>query len=393
MAYEILEANMDRLHKKLMAIHNKCKKYGCEFHYQIVGETFKELDDGHGHRHTARFLLVEADGAAIVEGWEFAGTMEYAEGGNIFRSPTGIEIPDRYHHMPPVCEHCMTKRNRSHMYIVRNRETGEFKQVGKSCLADFTHGMSASVIARYVSLFEALIQGQAVEPYSVFEHYLDVDGYLRFAAETVRCFGYRKRSEDDEGTAGQALDYYEASHGNAVSRDYLRRLQDQMAAAGFDADRPETAAFVKGAMDWAVSQTEDSGYMRNLKSACRSRFVKYQNAGLLASLVPTYRRAMEMQAGDPFGGQSRSAHIGDVGGRIAVHVTFIRCMASWEDGYGTKRLYKMKDEDGNICIWKTGTAIEEGSAPFDMAATVKAHSEFQGVKQTELTRCRIQRRG
>ena len=38
MKYAIYEGNLDRLEKKLKRIFNKCKAYGCDFHYQQTGE-------------------------------------------------------------------------------------------------------------------------------------------------------------------------------------------------------------------------------------------------------------------------------------------------------------------------------------------------------------------
>lgn len=43
--YEIFEGNMDRLEKKLTRVANKCKKYGCDFHYEKVGEIFHKMKD------------------------------------------------------------------------------------------------------------------------------------------------------------------------------------------------------------------------------------------------------------------------------------------------------------------------------------------------------------
>lgn len=37
MKYWIFEGNMERLNKKLAKIGNKCKRYGCGFHYQAIG--------------------------------------------------------------------------------------------------------------------------------------------------------------------------------------------------------------------------------------------------------------------------------------------------------------------------------------------------------------------
>lgn len=45
MTYKIFEGNLERLEKKLTKISNKCTKYGCDFHYQQVGEVFEEVKD------------------------------------------------------------------------------------------------------------------------------------------------------------------------------------------------------------------------------------------------------------------------------------------------------------------------------------------------------------
>lgn len=45
MKYAIYEGNLDRLEKKLKRIFNKCKAYGCDFHYEQTGEEFRELKD------------------------------------------------------------------------------------------------------------------------------------------------------------------------------------------------------------------------------------------------------------------------------------------------------------------------------------------------------------
>lgn len=85
----------------------------------------------------ARFVQVDVEGVAIVSGWEFVASVERtSDNRNIFHGRKDIEIPERYYDAEPICEHCWTKRNRSRMYIVHNKDTDEFAQVGSSCLTD-----------------------------------------------------------------------------------------------------------------------------------------------------------------------------------------------------------------------------------------------------------------
>ena len=49
-------------------------------------------------------------------------------------------------------------------------------------------------------------------------------------------------------------------------------------------------------------------------------------------------------------------------------------------------IYKIVDIDGNIYTWKTSGGIAEETT--EIVGTVKAHNEYRGTKQTELTRVR-----
>lgn len=389
MVYEIFEGNMERLEKKLNRIFNKCKAFGCNFHYAQIGETFKELVDDKGKKYMARFIQVEAEGTAVINDWEFVASVEHTENGNIFKGVQNIEVPARYYDSKPVCEHCFSNRYRKYTYIVHNKVTGEFKQVGKSCLKDFTHGMSAEAIAQYISLFDSLIQGNVPEPGYAVEHYLSRDEYLAYAAETIRHFGYVKSGSDEQSTASRAMDYYEASKGHAVTKSYLEHLQNEMIKIGFNPESPEITKLVKDALEWIGAQKGVTNYIHNLKTACSLEYVSYRNFGLLASLFPAYNRALknsrEYTHNRP---ESHSEHVGNVGDTISFRSESVRCMASWETDYGTKRLLKMADESGNVFIWKTGVIVNDTS---DVIVTgeIKAHDEFRGVKQTELTRCKI----
>lgn len=87
--------------------------------------------------------------------------------------------------------------------------------------------------------------------------------------------------------------------------------------------------------------------------------------------------------GDP------SGHIGQVGDKVDLAATFKR--TRWYDTrFGTTWIHIFEDESGNILVWKTssGTDLECG-AKVRIKGTIKDHDEYNGVKQTILTRCKI----
>lgn len=334
---------------------------------------------------------MEAEGKAVINDWQFIASVEHTKNGNIITGVNGVEVPERYYNSPPVCEHCNSKRYRKDTYIVRNVTTGEFKQVGKSCLKDFTHGLSAEAVVNYISLFDTLIEGEAPDPGSHGEHYLLKEEYLAYAAETIRHFGY-VRTNDGRSTASRSMDYYQAARGRAITRNYLEQLQDEMNSVNFNPESPETVQLVKEALEWASCQNEDSNYIHNLKTVCSLEYVTYKNFGLLVSLFPAHNRDLEKAAKRKatYDAEHNSEYVGEVKDRITVKVQSVKCVTSWETDFGITRIYKIIGEDGNVYTWKTGKFIDdENAANISITGTVKAHTEFRGIKQTELTRCRV----
>ena len=113
------------------------------------------------------------------------------------------------------CEHCQTNRDRRNSYIVFNESTQEFKQVGKSCLRDYTNGLSAEMVALHESFLKCA--EEAHEWYGTsggwFDGWFKVDEFMSYAAETIRIYGYAKRDGYNISTASRVEDLYRKAKG------------------------------------------------------------------------------------------------------------------------------------------------------------------------------------
>ena len=385
---------MERLVKKIDRIRNKCEKYGCDFHFAEVGEEFRTVKLENGDEVVSRFVLVEAEGVAVVNGWKFIASVEHTVKGNIINKACDIEVPERYYTTDAVCEHCNSNRYRKDTFIVMHEETGEFKQVGKSCLKDFTRGMSAEGVAQYTALFEELIQGEAPCG-GMGERYYNVKEFLMYVAETIKHFGYVRTQDSGRSTKDRAFDYYKLEHGGRFFDDAEKRLREEMRSVSFDAN--SNAEFAENALAWLNTQEVDNNYMHNLKTACSLEYTAYRNLGILTSLYPTYNRELEYQAEKAEQERQRalqqaseqnSTYIGNVGDRIEIVVHSFDCVTSWETQYGVTRIYKIVDTNGNVYTWKTSNYISADEI-VKVKGTVKSHTEYRGIKQTEITRCKV----
>lgn len=394
--YEIFEGNMEKLRSKVAIIQRKCAKNGCTFVYREVGERFEEYEQD-GLKFSRRFVLVEVEGTAIINGWQFLATIQHLPGGKVItKADADIQIPDRFYSADPVCEHCNSKRARKDTYIVYNLETNEYKQVGKSCLREYTNGLSAELVAQYLSYFDDLQDAESYTPssYSAGQKYYDVAELLQVAAETVKHFGYVPSSFEGYTTKARCTDYfYYLTEGWAITPAMKEKIQIDLAAVKFNHKSDSTVGLVEEITKFIQEHEPDSEYIRNLQSIVASRFVSARNFGLLISAVKAYDREVEKQQREAAKAAERnkqareSTFQGTVGQRLTFVAESVKCLSCIDGMYGYQYFWQLVDEHGNVYTWSTGNGLDP-EKKYTVTGTVKKHEEFRGVQQTQLTRCK-----
>lgn len=85
----------------------------------------------------------------------------------------------------------------------------------------------------------------------------------------------------------------------------------------------------------------------------------------------------------------KTEYFGNVGDKLELEVKLVH-RGAFTTNWGTTLVYTFTDSKDHQFVWKTGTSwdVSEGTK-ITLRGTVKAHSEYRGVRQTELTRCRI----
>lgn len=411
-AFAIPEENMESLRKKLVRIRNKCAKYGCSFEYREVGthmgeRTIKwdELNEYGGlvTRSTiipVKYYDIEVEGKAEINGWKFVASLEHTDAGNVIYSIGDLEVPHRYYDCAPYCEHCRTNRARKDSFIIYNQETQEFKQVGKSCLRDYTFGMSAEAVSQYEQAFKEAQEASDSYTWGGFIPYVKTLDYAAFVAETIRIYGYVKRDNYAETpcTADIAYDLYRYVNDmvrRREEREYLETLYNEALSRGWDKDLTNSRALAETVIAWILNNERDDNYFHNLKVACSGEYIECREHGLVASAFPAYNRQLEWDAErrDREAKQrdeaAASTWAGNVGDRVSFKLADFSVITSWETQWGTTFVYKLKDSNGLTYTWKTSNHVGEWCIDREVKGTIKELKEFRGVKQTELTRCKI----
>lgn len=398
--YFVHEANLERLEKRINTIINKCRKHGTSFIYQPTGKVeFREVTDEDGNTFISRFIEIEAEGSVNHGPWEFVAVLEHKSTGNVIRNfNKELEVPERYRTCGPTCEHCQKIRSRKDTYVIFNEATEEFKQVGTGCLCEYTNGLDAEEVARYISMFDSIIKGEAISSSGRFERYHKVSDILLYAFETVKHFGYEKSTDYEYGyaertTRSRVMDYYAIDTGATrwMTQKEIDRLKDEMTSVNFNAS--SQADKVEAALTWIREQESTNSYINNLKVICAEDYCSGRDLGILVSLVIAYKRALDEEIARTQKELEREAekaseYLGAVGDKIQFTSAKVECIWSGSNQFGISYLYKFTDTDGNIVMWSTDKALDTDKN-FAVSGSIKKLEEFNSIKQTWVTRCRL----
>lgn len=422
--------------KKLDKIAKKAAKYSVPFSYAMGEEhpqkvVVREFDYAtHDYYIADEFMVsavdfeIECDQLVKSNGWTTRAMIEHGETGNIVTTFGNYEAPLAWYNASPRCDHCGTNRVRNVTFMVEH-ESGAMKQVGKSCLKDYT-GISPVTALMFAEItgidcngrdFE--LDGDRASGIKMWE----VVDIIALACDEVKKNGYRKSdipnstrdivtgniksrkfpSAESLKKAEEIMNWItELSKKDAERQAEINKLSD-LAFAKYNPGEPwelvvinEEAhtEYLEKSREAAQAWDAPSGLERDCFPLVKSGYAKLKHFGRLCYLPVAYEKYLERKAKVEAREKARetaamlSDYLGKIGERITVKVKEANVVTSWETMYGTTWLNKIVDSNGNILIWKSSSYAEIKSGDI-LKGTVKEHSEYDGVKQTVVARCKI----
>ena len=410
--FRVYESNKEQLDYRIARLNKRARKLGCPeikliehgtedepvYEKDIDGET-RFVGGRPAIKCYRRILLITVEGSAPkIAGWEFIAVIEPTvdeEGkvlGNILRGVPGAtkQVPEKYRTAGNNCDHCQKERRRLETFVLAN-DAGDFKQVGRNCLRDFLGHTNPEAYCSYAEMLMSaaeLCAGSEDEDFfgdggARHEYRFDAEEILQLAACSVRLTGWRS---------------------NATARQYgTESTSDQVKAWIFT--RPdhrkdwkfplhpidEDKATAKEVADWLETlqtRTDLNDYMYNLSILGQGAMFTTKNFGLACSAIPTYLREKEREINRKkrFEDDKNSQYCGTVGKRERFELTLVY-ERDFESTFGVMHMLKFRDANSNVFIWFASNKYCAIGETVVVNATVKAHEEYEGVKQTIITRC------
>ena len=365
------------LHKFVKGLNRKATRMGLSPLSVSLGDKYTTLQtvefEGKSFKNEIEVIDVAINGdIPTFKGWSFGASVEALDSGeSIFHSAgEGVAIPERFKTSGHACEHCNQNRKRLKSFIL-SHVSGDFKQVGSTCIQDFLGGISFSAFSFVDTLF-IQVKSFVDEEFESFgrNHGLYVERALAYACEAIATGGFVKVGGYDG--YGRRPTAYVVGHAMGE--------REEIADGSL-----EKAKLVKAF--FATRETSGNDYMDKLTALCKASFCEERNLNILVSAVAAYDRAIADKVNEA---SNSSTYLGVVGKRMTFDVTLISEHVLPDYGYGSPSLYRFEDKDGNVIMWKSSTDkdITNGDN-FKLTGTVKEHKEWKGVKQTFLTRCKL----
>ena len=384
---------LEEVTKKLESIARKAFRYGCPIAYEArepypktvtVYEAPEYVGNGQYRQNhynvtiEAVDLLIDAESLICASGYTALAKLEHFENGNIVTRLDGKEgIPEGWRSLTPYCEHCRSSRQRNVTYLVQHFD-GSVKQVGSSCLHDYT-GIDPRAATAFAELYDAIGEDEACgenyrEERERGTRLYEVRDVIAYACDCIRAKGYHTKDSTD-ATAEE------------VRKDVVECRREYSREAGRRADE---------IIRWLTSP--ENGSTWDLICDCiplaKQGWCKLTHIGRLAYLPVAYEKEIERERREADREARRaqaaeeSKYIGNIGERLTLSLRSAEFVTSWEGFFGYTYLYRFTDEDGNVLVW-FASGSQEVKGATKLTGTVKEHSERDGVKQTVVTRCRV----
>lgn len=417
--------------QKISTFSRKCEKFGIEFEWKNIEESTdfvavskkwndetdvriirandaEKLEQARNSTNVSLYPLPVivyemSEVTAKVNGdFVVAAKLERINGGNLVKSFLNpethkhFEIPEKYRHSDGFCEHCRTRRERTKLFIIQNRKNGDFFQVGASCMKFYDWGISSEHIGKFYEELTEIYNCGLSDDLSDAEireyccrvsrqNYYNVRDVIKFTIMVIAEKGYCRANGNGTPTkiiVDEACDcFYNGKHETVQER--LKRKY------GGRFDRVVDESEIDKVIAHFAEKCDTDDFTVNVQLLLNCGNVDRKNIGFIACLPQVMTRDIERAEAAKTKG--KFVHFGEIKKRYTLTVDDCRVMATYP-GYGYYdiiTIFRIKCGN-NVLIWKTQKNIDpDAFIGKSITFTVKEHSEFNGEKQTEITRAKI----
>lgn len=405
--YKCFKSDFEDLQKRINRITKKLTAYGKKWTFEVLGESVEEVTVW-DYRNIDNVPMWQFRpkkcGKIAVDVVSYTFEMERLQLGNyeviavldhkaiegnenlIHVIKEGITVPLQYRTVKSICEHCHSDRERNKTVLLQD-DTGNIKQVGTTCIKEYTGIDGLDIISAYQDIHNIIIDNNNLnadfDRIGNYPKYKSTFDYLSICIELINSEGYTKEPTNNRQTTKNAS-------WDLLEKEYKASEQSKQLA--------------HNVIDYFNNNTfdESQNFLNNIKLYLSQEYTKA--SGFIAYAYIAYQKQMEYEAKKQAeqSNKKSSEYIGKIGDKIQIELTLKKRIA-YETNYtyygGTSYIYIFEDNKGNQYKWNSAKFLEKivnneyiainENDSLKLKGSIKALEEYKGTKQTVLTRCKV----
>lgn len=209
---------------------------------------------------------------------------------------------------------------------------------------------------------------------------VDLVEFLTYASVLIRELGYlsgKEAREQGKESTGKLAWQWATCGRNQQTVSMQISAQDKVTA--------------KLVADWMkeipIAKCIGNDYMANLQGIGATGIVGEKFSGYAASAISAYQKDHAVVNPKNF--------LGKIGEKISAKVTYEK-MRGFDSVYGYSYVHTFRSENGDILVWITSKSSQDlgniccgDGLTYTLTGTVKKHTKFKDICQTEITRAKI----
>lgn len=375
--YQCLASDWDiKVEKKIQSIIRQVNKYGFSADYKEISREIKEVPF---YRIDSNVKVKLGTMPVQVVNYEFnmpdfkvgdytpVAVIEHDVVINVDNVNNLVHLINGFENAPKEwwtiaghCDDCNDNYSRKKTVMLLNNEDGSYRQIGTSCLKRYLGITCFNVIHNFMLVEELVEEELAIygDDYSFskkkYVKTVDLLSYVYTMYDTMG--GYIKNITLEKA--------WQAAISSAdISESALKRARN-------------TIEFFKN-----LNNEDLNDFAYSVQTAVLSEYTEGSGYIAYAPLLQEKLIAKQTEHKEAMS----SNYVGNIKDKITVDVIVTSC-TGFDGQYGYMFVNTFQDVNKNIFVWITGTKSYEIGTKLKLMGTVKAHNEYNGVKQTVLTR-------
>lgn len=375
--YQCLASEWDnKVEKKIQSIIRQVNKYGFSADYKVISREVKKVPcyrvDGYTKTKIGETLVQVVNYEFNMPDFKVGdytpvAVIEHNVVVNCEDAKNMVHLINNFEGAPKSwwmidghCDDCNDSYSRKKTVMLLNNETGDFRQIGTSCLKRYLGITCFNVIHNFMTVEELVEEEVAV--YCDFlpreSKYVETKKLLGCIYDVYDAMGGYVKNKTIENAWKEAIE-----SNNEISESAKERAQS-------------TINFFRN-----LDVENLNNFARDVRTAVLTEYIGCSGYLAYAPMLQeklmfkTEQRNIELE----------SSYIGNIKDKLELNVIVTNC-TGFESQYGYMFINTFRDDNNNVFIWVTGTKSYDVGSKLKILGTVKGYKEYNGIKQTVLTR-------